>query len=104
MNVPVTTIDTSTTFFGATVPIPIFMAPTGQNRQGHPDGEFNHTRAACRTGIPQGVSNGASIPIKDILIERNTLSSKPGMMRAPVWWQLYIRCALPGRVCAKSRC
>ncbi|KAK4705053.1 L-lactate dehydrogenase (cytochrome), partial [Phenoliferia sp. Uapishka_3] len=91
VNIPVTTIDTSTTFFGATVPIPIFMAPTGQNRQGHPEGEFNHVRAACKTGIPQGVSNGSSIPISDILDKRNQISEEPGMVRAPVWWQIYIR-------------
>ncbi|KAM0747157.1 L-mandelate dehydrogenase [Meredithblackwellia eburnea MCA 4105] len=91
VNVPMTEFDSKTTFFGHEVPIPIFMCPTGQNRQGHPEGELNHTRAACETGIPQGVSNGSSVAIKDILIERNKIAQEPGKIRAPVWWQIYIR-------------
>lgn len=90
INVPVKTIDSSTTFLGAKVPIPVFMAPTGQNRNGHPDGELNHIRAACKTGIPQGVSGGSSVSIEEILEVRNDLV-KEGGMKAPVWWQLYIR-------------
>lgn len=90
VNIPVKMIDSSTTFLGHSIPLPIFMAPTGQNRNGHPDGERNHVRAACRTGIPQGVSGGSSVSIEEILEERNDLV-KTGGRNTMVWWQLYIR-------------
>lgn len=94
VNVPVAEIDSTTTFFSHTVPIPIFFAPTGQGRNGHPDGELNLTRAGSRTGIPQGVSSGSSFSINEILHERDELV-KQGRGRTPVWWQL---CEYPGRV------
>lgn len=87
VNVPVATIDSSTTFFGHPVPIPIFFCPTGQGRNGHPDGELNLTRAGARTGFPQGVSSGSSYSINEILAERDELV-KQGKQRTPVWWQL----------------
>ncbi|KAI5479365.1 L-aminoadipate-semialdehyde dehydrogenase [Pseudohyphozyma bogoriensis] len=90
INIPVKVIDSSTTFFGHTVPVPVFLAPTGQNRNGHPDGELNHVRAAVKTGIPQGVSGGSSVSIGEILEERDVLV-KNGGQKTPVWWQLYIR-------------
>lgn len=87
VNVPVATIDSSTTFFSHPVPIPIFFCPTGQGRNGHPDGELNLTRAGARSGIPQGVSSGSSYSINEILTERDELV-KQGKGRTPVWWQL----------------
>lgn len=40
INVPVAEIDPSTTFFKTKTPFPVFMAPTGQTKNGHPEGEL----------------------------------------------------------------
>lgn len=70
-------------------PIPIYMAPTGQNRVAHPDGEYNTLRASAATGVPMILSNASSVSLEEALDERQRLSrTQPP---APFWWQLYIR-------------
>ncbi|KAK4052691.1 hypothetical protein OIV83_001978 [Microbotryomycetes sp. JL201] len=91
VNVPVADVDTSTTLLGNHVPIPVFFCPTGQGRQGHPDGEWNLTRAGSKLGTPQGVSSGSSLSIVEILQERGRLVQQGSEKRTPVWWQLYIQ-------------
>ncbi|KAK4057518.1 hypothetical protein OIO90_001587 [Microbotryomycetes sp. JL221] len=91
VNVPVADVDTSTTLLGNQVPIPVFFCPTGQGRQGHPDGEWNLTRAGAQLGTPQGVSSGSSLSIVEVLQERDRLQQSGSPKRTPVWWQLYIR-------------
>ncbi|KAM0786780.1 hypothetical protein ACM66B_002214 [Microbotryomycetes sp. NB124-2] len=91
VNVPVADVDTSTTLLGNAVPIPVFFCPTGQGRQGHPDGEWNLTRAGSKLGTPQGVSSGSSLSIVEVLQERDRLTKQGAPKRTPVWWQLYIR-------------
>lgn len=91
LNRPVDPTDTSTTYLGATqpIPIPIIISPTGATANGHPDGELNMTRASAITGIPQIVSTMSSISMTDIGAERDRLVDQGGK-RTPLWWQLYI--------------
>lgn len=92
INVPVVNITTFTTFLclPTSIPIPLFMSPTGASANGHPDGELNLTRAASITGIPQIVSTMSSISISDLAAERDRLEGLEGRVRAPIWWQLYV--------------
>lgn len=60
INRPVSSIDTSTSFLGSSVTVPILIAPTGGSANAHPDGELNATKAASSVGIPQVVSSSVS--------------------------------------------
>ncbi len=60
VNVPVGTVDISTTFLGKPVAVPLLIAPTGGSANAHPDGELNGTIAASQIGIPQVVSSSMS--------------------------------------------
>ncbi|KAJ7282975.1 L-mandelate dehydrogenase, partial [Mycena rebaudengoi] len=90
INIPVRDIDSRTKFLGDITPLPIFMAPTGTSVLAHPDGEFNVTRAAAKTGIPQCVSNAASKGVFGVLDERDAIVAAGGN-KARIWLQLYIR-------------
>ncbi|GJN87346.1 hypothetical protein Rhopal_000295-T1 [Rhodotorula paludigena] len=59
-------IDTNTTFLGIPTPLPIFVAPAGLARLGHPDGEQNIVRGVAKHDILQVVSSGASCSIDEI--------------------------------------
>lgn len=47
-------------------PLPIFVAPAGLARLGHPDGEQNIVRGVAKHDILQVVSSGASCSIDEI--------------------------------------
>jgi isopentenyl diphosphate isomerase/L-lactate dehydrogenase-like FMN-dependent dehydrogenase len=82
-------VSLGTSFLGEPVPLPVFFSPTGQGRQGHPDGELNLTRGGSRSGgVPQGVSSAASVGIDEVCQERDSLAAQTGMTRVPIWWQL----------------
>ena len=59
-------------------------------RGGHPLGELNHTRAAARTDVVQGLSNVSSVSIPEIGEERQRILEEGGKP-APLWWQLYLK-------------
>lgn len=65
------------------------IAPTGQNRQGHPDGEYNSLRACMATGIPQCVSNGSSVGVIELCEERDRLIKEEGLAYTPIYAQHY---------------
>ena len=52
----VATIDTSTTFLGKHLPIPLILAPTGFGRIAHSQGELAVARAAEKAGLPYSLS------------------------------------------------
>lgn len=92
VNIPVKDVDSSTSFLQGSCPVavPIFMSPIGGSGLGHPDGDFNLTRAASSTGISQCVSSAANKGISEVTEERDRLVVE-GHSRAAVWWQLYVR-------------
>jgi L-lactate dehydrogenase (cytochrome) len=87
---PVTEVDSSTMLFGKKTPIPMFFAPTGSSSFSHPEGEFNVTEIAARTGIPQCLSSTSSKSLEEVLERRDQLE-REGKGRARLWWQLYVR-------------
>lgn len=93
VNVPVGEISPAAVFLGkkAAAPIPIILSPTGQNRNAHPEGEFNALHAAAATGVPQVLSNASSIGLDEMLQERQRIADETKAPLAPLWWQLYIR-------------
>lgn len=54
----VTTVDTSTSFLGYDVSLPIFICPCGMAKLSHPEGEKLFASAAGKTGIAQFVRLG----------------------------------------------
>ncbi|KAL7008763.1 Karyopherin transporter [Cystobasidiomycetes sp. EMM_F5] len=89
--VDVTNVDPSTTIMSRKSPIPVIICPTGQNRSVHPEGEYNSLRVSAQTGIVQGVSNGASVSLEELLEERQNLADQSGGQLPPMWWQIYVR-------------
>ncbi|TNY21412.1 L-mandelate dehydrogenase [Rhodotorula diobovata] len=75
-------IDTNTTFCGIPTPLPIFVAPAGLARLGHPDGEQNIVRGVAPHNILQVVSSGASCSIDEIFAVK-----EPDQNLA---WQFYV--------------
>jgi (S)-2-hydroxy-acid oxidase len=78
--VDVSEIDTSSSFLGTPVPIPVGLAPTAQQRFAHPEGEVATARAAMEAGVLMCVSTIANRSLEDVA------SVGP----APRWFQLYI--------------
>jgi L-lactate dehydrogenase (cytochrome) len=76
----VSATDTSTTLFGARLPLPLVFAPTGYTRMMHPAGEVAVARAAARAGLPYALSTVASSSIEEL-----AASGHPEL-----WFQLYI--------------
>lgn len=78
----VSEIDTSTTFLGHKLPIPVFLAPVGGLSQIHPDGARFALQAASRSGILKFLSSvNGSLELEEASrIARNNLV-----------FQLYIR-------------
>jgi 4-hydroxymandelate oxidase len=72
--------DTSIDLFGASLAMPVLVAPWAYQRSAHPDGELATARAAARAGTVMCVSTTAS----DILEEIAAASD------GPKWWQLYV--------------
>lgn len=66
----------------AQTPLPIFVAPAGLARLGHPDGEQNIVRGVAPHNILQVVSSGASCSIDEIFAVK-----EPDQNLA---WQFYV--------------
>ncbi|BGP46654.1 hypothetical protein JCM10450v2_002502 [Rhodotorula kratochvilovae] len=75
-------IDTNTTFLGMDTPLPIFVAPAGLARLGHPDGEQNIVRGVAPHNILQVVSSGASCSIDEIFAVKESDQN--------LAWQFYV--------------
>lgn len=75
----VSNIDTSTTLFGRTLPMPLILAPTGFSRIAHSQGELAVARAAARAGLPYGLSTMATRSIEEVA----------AVSDGPKWFQVY---------------
>ncbi|GAA5951389.1 hypothetical protein JCM8115_005137 [Rhodotorula mucilaginosa] len=75
-------VDSRTAFLGQPQPLPIFIAPAGLARLGHPDGELNIARGAAEHDIVQVVSSGASASIDEIFAAKSPAQT--------MFWQFYV--------------
>lgn len=80
MMADVSAVDTATTLFGRTVPLPLMLAPTGLTRLFHPDAERAVARAADAAGLPYCLSTLGTTTIEELV--------NPG--GAPRLFQIYI--------------
>ncbi|KAF2092878.1 hypothetical protein NA57DRAFT_81810 [Rhizodiscina lignyota] len=78
-----TNCDTSTTFLGHKVNLPIYVSPAAMARLAHPAGENGIAKAAAKYGALQVISNNASQTPEDIVKD-----SAPGQIFG---WQLYVQ-------------
>lgn len=78
--VDVSHADLSTTFLGASVSMPVGLAPTAFHKLAHPEGEVATARAAGMAGVLMAASTIASSPLEEIA-EAGT---------GPLWFQLYV--------------
>lgn len=85
----VSSVDTSVSLFGARLPVPMLLGPTGYTRMMHADGEIGVARAAARAGVPYTLSTMATTGIEEL---RDALVTTPGLEAASpdLWFQLYI--------------
>lgn len=78
-----TTCDTSTSFLGNPVGIPLYVSPAAMARLAHPDGEHGIAQAAAKFGAAQIISNNASMTPEQIV---------EGAPKGQVFgWQLYVQ-------------
>jgi L-lactate dehydrogenase (cytochrome) len=75
--------DTSAAVLGATLPVPLLLAPTGYTRMMHPDGEIGAARSALRHGVPYTLSTMATTRIEEL---RAGVAGTDG----DLWFQLYL--------------
>ena len=73
-------IDTTTTLFGKTLPLPIVIAPTGSNGLFWPQGDLCLARAAAAFGIPFTQSSVSNVALEEA-------AAVPGLRH---WMQLYV--------------
>jgi L-lactate dehydrogenase (cytochrome) len=78
--VDVSHVETSTTVLGQSIDLPFILAPTGQTRAFHPDGEAAVARSAARAGTIYTLSTMGSTSIEDVA----------GATSGPKWFQLYV--------------
>lgn len=78
-----TKCDTSTSFFGHDVKLPIFVSPAALARLAHPDGEWGIAQACATYGAMQIISNNASMTPEQIVAD-----AIDGQV---LGWQLYIK-------------
>ena len=94
--VAVPSCDLRTVVLGASLPMPLILAPAGSSRLIHPRGEEAAAHAAGAAGIPYVLST-----FSGCLLENVTAASS-----APLWYQLYLAggrdCALPALDRAKA--
>jgi 4-hydroxymandelate oxidase len=77
----VSTIDTSVTLLGATLPHPILLAPVAYQRLFHPDGEVEAARGASEAKAIYVVSTASTSTIEEIAAATTS----------PLWLQLYLQ-------------
>ncbi|MBO0802326.1 MAG: alpha-hydroxy-acid oxidizing protein [Nocardiopsaceae bacterium] len=75
--------DASAPLFGATLPAPLVLAPTGYTMMMHPHGEAGVARAAARRGLPYTLSTMSTTGIEDV-------AAAVAGADATLWFQLYI--------------
>ncbi|KAK7203099.1 FMN-dependent dehydrogenase [Myxozyma melibiosi] len=80
----VTKVDTSSSIFGVSTSLPIFVSPAALARLAHPDGEKAIARACGKQGILQMISNNASLKYPDIVTARVSADQ-------PFAFQLYVQ-------------
>jgi L-lactate dehydrogenase (cytochrome) len=85
----VSSITPQTEIFGIPSALPIYISPSSNALLGHPLGEINLTRGAARTGIVQGISAAASIPLVEILEEKVKMDKEVGEMG--MVYQVYLQ-------------
>jgi L-lactate dehydrogenase (cytochrome) len=78
-----TDCDTSTSFLGHKVNIPIYVSPAAMARLAHPDGEHGIAQACEQFGAMQVISQNASMTPEQIVADAN-----PGQVFG---WQLYVQ-------------
>ncbi|KAF1961171.1 L-lactate dehydrogenase [Byssothecium circinans] len=78
-----TRCDTSTTFLGHGVKIPIYVSPAAMARLAHPDGEHGIAQACAKYGAMQLISQNASMTPEQIVAD-----AAPGQVFG---WQLYVQ-------------
>jgi L-lactate dehydrogenase (cytochrome) len=78
--VDVSEVDISTTVLGQRIELPFILAPTGQTRAFHPEGERAVARAAWRAGTVYSLSTMSSTSIEDVAAASS----------GPKWFQLYV--------------
>lgn len=75
--------DTSTSFLGHNVKLPIYVSPAAMARLAHPDGEHGIAQACEQYGAMQVISQNASMTPEQIVAD-----AKPGQVFG---WQLYVQ-------------
>ncbi len=75
-------VDTATTLFGKTLPVPLGLAPTGYTRMMHADGERAAARAAASRQVPYALSTVGTTSIEDLVATGHD----------QLWLQLYVFC------------
>jgi len=88
--VKVPACDLRATVLGATLPMPLILAPVGSSRLIYPRGEEAVARAAGVAGVPYTLSTLSGCPLEDVAAAATN---------GPLWYQLYLvggrDCALP---------
>jgi len=74
-----TKVDMRVDLFGTTYASPVFLCPTGGERNIHPDGELAVARAAKARGTMQMLSTSTSLVVEEV----------NAALGRPVWFQLY---------------
>ncbi len=72
--------DTSTTFLGEKMALPIALAPVGLTGMQHGDGEILAARAAEKAGVPFCLSTMSICSLEDVA----------SAVKKPIWFQLYV--------------
>jgi 4-hydroxymandelate oxidase len=72
--------DPTLELFGASLSMPVLVAPWAYQRFAHPDGELATARAAARAGTVMCVSTTAAEILEEIAAASD----------GPKWWQLYV--------------
>lgn len=78
-----TKCDTTTSFLGHKVSLPIYVSPAAMARLAHPDGEYGIAQACATYGAMQLISNNASMTPEQIVAD-----AAPGQVFG---WQLYVQ-------------
>ncbi len=94
--VAVPSCDLRTVVLGASLPMPLILAPVGSSRVIHPRGEEAAASAASAAGIPYALSTFSGCRLEDVA----------AASKASLWYQLYLAggrdCALPAIERAKG--
>jgi L-lactate dehydrogenase (cytochrome) len=84
----VSSVDTSASVLGASLPVPFLLGPTGYTRMMHPDGEIGAARSAARFGVPYTMSTMATTGIEEV---RDAVAAiSPAAASPRLWFQLYL--------------